>query len=153
MYVVMSRSWISLRACSCPATDSYLSLLWVFLFCFVLFYVYGCFVWCVSVYHFGAWYLWKPEEGVGSPGAGVPDGCEPPGCDSNLAPLKEQPVFRPVATSLAPQLTMISSCKCIVFSWDSFRKSILFCVTCYLIWKMMVGKIFGSHFLKSKHIE
>jgi len=41
-----------------------------------------------------AWYLWRPEEGIGYPGTTY--GCEPRGCsESNLGPLKEQPVLLP----------------------------------------------------------
>jgi hypothetical protein len=48
--------------------------------------------------------LWRPEEGIRSPGPGVRDGCEPPyGCkESNPGPLQEQPVLLTSEPSLQP---------------------------------------------------
>ena len=50
---------------------------------------------CMYVYHVCAWCLWRPEEGIRSPGTGVTDGCEPPYgyWESNLGPLEEQQVL------------------------------------------------------------
>jgi hypothetical protein len=48
------------------------------------------------------WCLGRTEEGVRSPGTGVADGCEPPGCwELNLGPLEEQAGS---ALTLAPSL-------------------------------------------------
>lgn len=33
---------------------------------------------CKFLHHVGVWYLQWPEEGIGSPGTGVAEGCEPP---------------------------------------------------------------------------
>ena len=33
---------------------------------------------CLSVYHMNAWFSWRPEDGITSPGAGVTNGCERP---------------------------------------------------------------------------
>ena len=48
------------------------------------------------------WCLQSPEEGIGSPGAGVTDGCEPL-CECwelNLGPLEQQLVFLATEQSL-----------------------------------------------------
>jgi hypothetical protein len=47
------------------------------------------------VQHVCAWYPWRLEEGVRSPGTGVKDACETPhGCwESNPDPLQEQQVL------------------------------------------------------------
>ena len=47
---------------------------------------------CMYVYHMYAWCQWRPEEGIGSPGTGVLDGCEAlyECWDPNPGPLKEQ---------------------------------------------------------------
>ena len=67
---------------------------------------------CKPVYHMHAWCFWKPEEGIGSPGAGVTNGCEPPcGCwESNLGPPGEQPVLLTAVLSLQPQPLELKSC-------------------------------------------
>lgn len=52
----------------------------------------------------GAWFPQRPEEGVGSPGTGVTDGCQLP-CgfwESNPDPQKEQPVLLTAGPSLHP---------------------------------------------------
>lgn len=50
---------------------------------------------CISVYHMHAWCPQRSEEGIRSPGTGVPDNCELPcGCwDLNLGSLEEKPVL------------------------------------------------------------
>lgn len=45
---------------------------------FILFYGLSALSACVSVYHMHAGCLWRSEEGNGSPGAGIVDGCESP---------------------------------------------------------------------------
>ena len=47
---------------------------------------------CMSMYYVCAWYLWRPEEDVGSPETGITNGFESP-CECwelNLGPLQEQ---------------------------------------------------------------
>lgn len=34
---------------------------------------------CMYVHHKCAWCSWSPEEGIGSPGTGIGNGCELPG--------------------------------------------------------------------------
>jgi E3 ubiquitin-protein ligase NEDD4 len=62
---------------------------------------------CMSVHHMHTWCLWRPEEGVGSPGIGVTDSCELPcGCwELNSGPLKKQPVLLTTEPSLNPTPT------------------------------------------------
>ena len=57
---------------------------------------------CMSEYHLYIWCLCRSEEGIGFPGTGVADGCEPLcGCwESNLGPLEEQQVL--LTTELSP---------------------------------------------------
>ena len=61
-----------------------------YLFIFIL--SYGCFAFmCVCLCITCLQFLWKLEESVGSPGAGITDSCKPP-CrcwEANLGPLKE----------------------------------------------------------------
>lgn len=55
--------------------------------------------------HIPALYLNKSEQGVGSPGTGVIDGCESP-CrhlESDRRPLGEQPELSPMEPSLQPR--------------------------------------------------
>ena len=61
---------------------------------------------CMSVHRVLPGALRRPEEGVGSPGTGITDGCEPPcGCwESNPGPLEEQPVLLPTADLSSPIL-------------------------------------------------
>lgn len=49
----------------------------------------------MQFYHMCAWYLWKPEEGIGLSGPGIKDGFEP-SCECwelNLDPVQEQQVL------------------------------------------------------------
>lgn len=51
---------------------------------------------CMSMQHMCVLCPQRPEEGVGSSGTGVTDGCVEPKCvcwNSNANPLEEQPVF------------------------------------------------------------
>lgn len=46
---------------------------------------------CLYVHHMYAWCPSRLNGGIGSPGIGVIDGCEPPeGLEVNLCPLQEQ---------------------------------------------------------------
>jgi hypothetical protein len=59
---------------------------------YVYMYVYvyvTCMHVCMYVYHMQVRCLLRPEEGIGGPGTGVTDSCEPPrGCwEMNLGPL------------------------------------------------------------------
>jgi hypothetical protein len=58
----------------------------------------------VHVYYVCAWYPRRQEEGGGSPGTRVTDGCELPReyWESNLCSLKEQPMLLTVGPSLPP---------------------------------------------------
>lgn len=60
---------------------------------------------CIPVYYIHAWYLWKPEEGVRSPGTGVTIVCEPAcqGWELNLGPQHEQPMLLTMVPFLQPQ--------------------------------------------------
>jgi hypothetical protein len=51
---------------------------------------------CRAVHHLQTWYPWRPKEGTGSPGSGVPKDCELP-CglwELNRSLMKEQQVFQ-----------------------------------------------------------
>lgn len=64
---------------------------WVFYL--FLFYVYECFDGCLC--NTCTQYLWRPEEGISSPGTGIKDGCQRPlGCwEENPCHLEGQPVL------------------------------------------------------------
>jgi E3 ubiquitin-protein ligase NEDD4 len=49
----------------------------------------------MSVYHVGAWCLWRPDESAGSSETGLTDDCEPP-CrcwELNPSPLQKSESF------------------------------------------------------------
>ena len=69
-----------------------------------LFLVYECFANMYACVPRGVKYSQRPEQGVGSPGAGVTDCCELP-CgrwESNPDPLKEQPTLLTTESLLIP---------------------------------------------------
>ena len=55
---------------------------------------------CMSVDHIYTWFLWGPEEDIGSPRTGVTGDCEPP---LNPGPLEEQQGLLTTEPSLQPQ--------------------------------------------------
>jgi hypothetical protein len=59
--------------------------------------------------------LYRPEEGVRSPKAGVTNGCDLPyGCwQSNLSPLGEQSIILHTEASLEPCLFPVCVCVCV----------------------------------------
>lgn len=59
----------------------------------------------MSVHHVSACIPQRPQEGIGSPGTGITEGCKMPcGCsESNLGLLEKQPVFLTAWPSLQPQ--------------------------------------------------
>lgn len=76
----------------------FLSLFSLFLFFFVFpFFLYVCVVGILPacLYHLTTWYLWRLEEGVGSPGTWITVSYEPPcGCwQLNTGLLQKQPQF------------------------------------------------------------
>jgi E3 ubiquitin-protein ligase NEDD4 len=60
----------------------------------------------MSMHHIQEWYLQRPEEGLGSPGTGDVEDCEPPcGCwDLNSGPSEDQSVLLTAEPSLQPSL-------------------------------------------------
>lgn len=67
--------------------------------------MYVCVCQNVSMYTTSMQCSWRPEAGVGSPGAGVTGGCKPPGrCwEINQGPLKDQKKLIISEPSLQPQ--------------------------------------------------
>jgi hypothetical protein len=66
---------------------------------------------CMSVHYEHAWYLWRPEESIDFPGAGVIDDCEA-SWRCSKGPLQEQPVLftaECLSSCLHITLTLLSS--------------------------------------------
>jgi hypothetical protein len=73
--------------------------------------VWYCICWLArgSVHHIYTWCLRKPEKGIGSPGTGATDDCEPScGCQkSSMHPLEEQPVLLTMSHLSSPQIFIV----------------------------------------------
>jgi hypothetical protein len=75
------------------------------------FFILYVWVFCMHacLYHMRAWCWQRPQEGVGSSGTEVTDGCESPcGCwELNPGPLEKQPVLNHRAFSPAPYVSVL----------------------------------------------
>lgn len=81
---------------------------------------------CVSVHHVHACCLWRPEDGVRSPGTGVRDGYGPLcGCwKLKSGPLQERPLLLTSESSLVPRSSYFMSLIIIFWSLFSQQKQI-----------------------------
>lgn len=89
---------------------------------------------CMTVHHIFAWFLRRPEEGIGSPETQVREGCQLPceGWESTLGLLEAQPVLLSTQPSLQPHGFYIKLQRFYLYSSDSWRNKVLWESSIYI---------------------
>lgn len=89
---------------------------------------------CMTVHHIFAWFLGRPEEGIGSPETQVREGCQLPceGWESTLGLLEAQPVLLSTQPSLQSHGFYIKLQRFYLYSSDSWRNKVLWESSIYI---------------------